>query len=387
MKMKALKTSILASAAILSLMAATSVHAEGRLSKVTKEVAVQEQKVNDLKKNLESAKADQQMKQSSKDQTSADLTNASSDLEKLEAKKSKSLKTLNVSTEDLKKKTESIKRKEKEVKNREETLSSSMNFAKILDGVDGVVEIFQGKDSQLDNLKSELSKLEKEEDKLLVEQSESRSQYDSTKKQYDELQNKVRYVSLDRTSKEEELKKATDKVSEIEASLAKESKTLEEKRAQKKDVEANLAKYAIGDTESDFNGEEDQALFNQTKDRRDAGDEGLTNHTRQMRQFIIAKFGIKVAGGYRHNDDDGTGHGHGSGMAVDFMADKATGDKIAKYMQRNFKSLGIYYIIWEQRYYMNITNIYGPANTWNLMDDRGSATQNHYDHVHVSFAK
>ena len=79
-----------------------------------------------------------------------------------------------------------------------------MNFAKILDGVDGVVEIFQGKDSQLDNLKSELSKLEKEEDKLLVEQSESRSQYDSTKKQYDELQNKVRYVALDRTSKEED---------------------------------------------------------------------------------------------------------------------------------------------------------------------------------------
>ena len=234
-----------------------------------------------------------------------------------------------------------------------------MNFAKILDGVDGVVEIFQGKDSQLDNLKSELSKLEKEEDKLLVEQSESRSQYDSTKKQYDELQNKVRYVALDRTSKEEELKKSTDKVSEIEASLTKESKTLEEKRAQKKDVEANLAKYAIGDTESDFNGEEDQALFNQVKDKRDAGDEGLTDHTRQMRQFIIAKFGIKVAGGYRHNDDDGTGHGHGSGMAVDFMADKATGDKIAKYMQRNFKSLGIYYIIWEQRYYMNITNIYG----------------------------
>ena len=44
MKMKALKTSILASAAILSLMAATSVHAEGRLSKVTKEVAAQETK-------------------------------------------------------------------------------------------------------------------------------------------------------------------------------------------------------------------------------------------------------------------------------------------------------------------------------------------------------
>lgn len=27
---------------------------------------------------------------------------------------------------------------------------------------------------------------------------------------------------------------------------------------------------------------------------------------------------------------------------------------------------------------------YGPANTWNPMPDRGSVTENHYDHVHVS---
>ena len=32
-------------------------------------------------------------------------------------------------------------------------------------------------------------------------------------------------------------------------------------------------------------------------------------------------------------------------------------------------------------------NIYGPANTWNLMPDRGGVTANHYNHVHVSFVK
>ena len=80
-------------------------------------------------------------------------------------------------------------------------------------------------------------------------------------------------------------------------------------------------------------------------------------------------------------------------MAVDFMvgwgnnADKALGQKMADYFQKNFKALGIYYIIWQQRFYMDVLNIYGPPNTWNMMPDRGSPTQNHMDHVHVSFAK
>ena len=49
--------------------------------------------------------------------------------------------------------------------------------------------------------------------------------------------------------------------------------------------------------------------------------------------------------------------------------------------------LGVYYIIWKQRFYMPQYNIYGSVNTWNLMPDRGGVTANHYDHVHVSFIK
>ena len=49
--------------------------------------------------------------------------------------------------------------------------------------------------------------------------------------------------------------------------------------------------------------------------------------------------------------------------------------------------LGVYYIIWNQRFYMPQYNIYDPANTWNLMLDRGGVTANHYDQVHVSFVK
>ena len=49
--------------------------------------------------------------------------------------------------------------------------------------------------------------------------------------------------------------------------------------------------------------------------------------------------------------------------------------------------LGVYYIIWKQRFYMPQYNIYGSVNTWNLMTDRGGVTANHYDHVHVSSVK
>ena len=106
----------------------------------------------------------------------------------------------------------------------------------------------------------------------------------------------------------------------------------------------------------------------------------------------MKKFGLTEAHGWRQ-DDDGTGHGHNSGMAVDFMVGFDTnvnselGQKIANYFQNNFDALGCYYLIWQQHFYMNVDNKYGSANTWNPMEDRGSPTQNHMDHVHVSFAR
>nr|WP_257910083.1 hypothetical protein [Janibacter limosus] len=46
-------------------------------------------------------------------------------------------------------------------------------------------------------------------------------------------------------------------------------------------------------------------------------------------------------------------------------------------LQQNAGSLNIKYIIWQQR-------IWFPNGSSKMMSDRGSATQNHYDHVHVS---
>jgi hypothetical protein len=68
---------------------------------------------------------------------------------------------------------------------------------------------------------------------------------------------------------------------------------------------------------------------------------------------------------------------HPTGLAVDFMVSSAVGDRLAACALRNKDALGITYVIWKQR--IN----YGSG--WKGMEDRGSATANHMDHVHVSF--
>lgn len=114
---------------------------------------------------------------------------------------------------------------------------------------------------------------------------------------------------------------------------------------------------------------------------------GLTPHTAKMKVALGKKFNVTSFSLFRAGDDDGTGHGHNSGMAVDYMVTSAQGDQLADYLTKHMDELGIHYIIWKQRFYMPVVNIYGPANTWNLMPDRGGITANHYDHVHVSFKR
>ncbi|MGT2926784.1 LysM peptidoglycan-binding domain-containing protein [Streptococcus cuniculipharyngis] len=93
-------------------------------------------------------------------------------------------------------------------------------------------------------------------------------------------------------------------------------------------------------------------------------------------------FGISNIGGYRPGDPQD----HGKGLAVDVMVDSvAQGNQVAQYAIDNMANNDISYVIWQQQFYAPVNNIYGPANTWNPMPDRGSATQNHMDHVHVSF--
>ena len=112
-------------------------------------------------------------------------------------------------------------------------------------------------------------------------------------------------------------------------------------------------------------------------------DVGLQPQVAAFRAEVANAFGITSFSGYRAGD---TGD-HGKGLAIDFMVPQssALGDQVAAYAAANVASKNISYIIWKQRFYSPYASIYGPAYTWNLMPDRGSITENHYDHVHVSF--
>jgi hypothetical protein len=71
---------------------------------------------------------------------------------------------------------------------------------------------------------------------------------------------------------------------------------------------------------------------------------------------------------------------HPRGLAVDFMtAGGVAGDQLADYALKYKDDLKIKYVIWKQR--IN----FGDGGGWHGMPNRGSATANHFDHVHISF--
>ncbi|WP_438672039.1 LysM peptidoglycan-binding domain-containing protein [Streptococcus suis] len=125
------------------------------------------------------------------------------------------------------------------------------------------------------------------------------------------------------------------------------------------------------------------ATVSTTSSSTSSYDVGLQPQVATFRAEVADAFGITSFSGYRAGD---TGD-HGKGLAIDFMVPQssALGDQVAAYAVANLASKNISYIIWKQRFYSPYASIYGPAYTWNLMPDRGSITENHYDHVHVSF--
>ncbi|MRI84505.1 LysM peptidoglycan-binding domain-containing protein [Aerococcaceae bacterium WS4759] len=103
---------------------------------------------------------------------------------------------------------------------------------------------------------------------------------------------------------------------------------------------------------------------------------GLSANAAAFRDLVVSMYGV-TAYGLRSGDSGD----HGTGLAVDFMVPVGSelGDAIANFAIANMGSYGISYVIWEQQ-------VYGDwSYSWVPMEDRGSITANHYDHVHVSF--
>ncbi len=75
-------------------------------------------------------------------------------------------------------------------------------------------------------------------------------------------------------------------------------------------------------------------------------------------------------------------HGeHASGRALDIMtSDVALGTAISEFLRAHAGELNLYDILWRQHIWTPVR----AAEGWRAMPSRGSATANHYDHVHVS---
>jgi uncharacterized protein YraI len=104
----------------------------------------------------------------------------------------------------------------------------------------------------------------------------------------------------------------------------------------------------------------------------------LTANARSVYRAVCAAFGRTVSafGGYRPGDPGD----HGSGRAVDIMVSGQPGWDIAHYVQAHSRELHVTYVIYQQKIWL----AGHPTSQWRLMEDRGSRTANHYDHVHVS---
>lgn len=103
---------------------------------------------------------------------------------------------------------------------------------------------------------------------------------------------------------------------------------------------------------------------------------GLKPRAMVVYNAVTAKWSFTSIGGYRASSRSN----HQLGGAIDFMTfkDSAKGWEVAKYVTANAAAFNVDHVIFEQK----IWTPYKPY--WRPMADRGSITQNHYDHVHVS---
>jgi hypothetical protein len=103
---------------------------------------------------------------------------------------------------------------------------------------------------------------------------------------------------------------------------------------------------------------------------------GLQANTVKLYRAVCAAFPAVNRWGGR----SGSGGDHGVGRAWDIMCSGSLGDAIASYVRSHAAKFGVSYVIWSQR----IWSVERSSEGWRPMPDRGSATANHYDHVHVS---
>lgn len=102
---------------------------------------------------------------------------------------------------------------------------------------------------------------------------------------------------------------------------------------------------------------------------------GVSPNVAKVHQAVCAAFPeISTYGTFRSDGE------HSQGLAVDIMVSGERGWEVAEFVREHYVELGVSYLIYSQQ----IWSVERSGEGWRSMGDRGSATANHYDHVHVT---
>lgn len=101
----------------------------------------------------------------------------------------------------------------------------------------------------------------------------------------------------------------------------------------------------------------------------------VSPNIKKVHAAVCANFPeISVYGTFRGDGE------HAQGIAVDIMVSGGRGWEVAEFVRANYAALGVSYLIYSQK----IWSVDRSGEGWRGMSNRGSATANHYDHVHVT---
>ncbi|MBM9460277.1 SH3 domain-containing protein [Nocardioides sp. zg-536] len=102
---------------------------------------------------------------------------------------------------------------------------------------------------------------------------------------------------------------------------------------------------------------------------------GVSANVKKVHEAVCGNFPeISTYGTFRGDGE------HSQGLAVDIMVSGERGWEVAEFVRANHQALGVNYLIYAQK----IWSVERAGEGWRPMSDRGSATANHYDHVHVT---
>jgi len=102
---------------------------------------------------------------------------------------------------------------------------------------------------------------------------------------------------------------------------------------------------------------------------------GVSPNIVKVHEAVCANFPeITTYGTFRGDGE------HAEGLAVDIMVSGDRGWQVAEFVRAHYSELGVNYIMYSQR----IWSVDRSSEGWRYVEDRGSTTANHYDHVHVT---